>query len=227
MLVKTKPLNQAENLFRCSRVIELSDLYETVRTTSRMTVFRRLKKLNYLSSYTHSGRYYTLYDIARFSRDGLWHYKDIGFSRYGSLKKTITHLVNGSDMGLTHSELKQQLGVQVYNTLLELSDSKQINRERLKGHFLYTSIESKQAEKQIERRDILKAGGIEFGEQLPGWVIIEILAGVIRESSRELNVPEITLRLRERGIVLTVNQVNNVFEQYNLKKTPDLRRQDI
>ncbi|MCK4422896.1 MAG: hypothetical protein KAV18_02350 [Candidatus Omnitrophica bacterium] len=227
MPVKTKSLNQVENLFRRSRVIELSDLYETIQTTSRMTVFRRLRKFNYLSSYTHSGRYYTLYDIAQFSRDGLWHYKDIGFSRHGSLKKTITHLVNGSDTGLTHSELKQQLGVQVYNTLLELSDSKQINRERLKGYFLYTSIESKRAEKQIERRDILKAGGIEFGEQLPGWVIIEILAEVIRESGRELNVPEITSRLRKRGIGLTVNQINNVFEQYNLKKTLDLQRQNI
>jgi hypothetical protein len=36
-----------------------------------MTVFRRLRKIEYVSSYTHAGRYYTLYDIARFDSDGM------------------------------------------------------------------------------------------------------------------------------------------------------------
>ena len=45
-----------------------------------MTVFRRLCKIDYLSSYTHAGRYYTLYEIARFDEDEVpefvYHYQE-------------------------------------------------------------------------------------------------------------------------------------------------------
>ena len=224
MQAKNKSLKVVENLFRQRRVVELSDLYEVVGLSSHMTIFRRLKRLNYLSSYTHAGKYYTLYDIPQFNRGGLWYYKNIGFSRRGSLKNTVLYLVDKSDAGTIHSELEKHLRVRVQNTLLGLVNTGQINRERVKGHFLYTSIEPKRAKEQIERRYELKIGGVGFGEKLPGWVVIEIFAEVIRERGLELNAPEVTSRLRKRGMMLTVNQVNNVFEQYNLKKTPDLRR---
>lgn len=111
MQEKDKSLRIVENLFRRRRVVELSDLYEVIQTSSRMTVFRRIQRLDYLSSYTHAGRYYTLYDIPRFNQDGLWRYRDIGFSRYGSLKNTVMHLVIGADTATTHSELKKRLRV--------------------------------------------------------------------------------------------------------------------
>jgi len=52
----------------------MRDLFEVVQSTSRMTVFRRLSGVEYLCSYTHAGRYYTLFDIARFDSDGIWFY---------------------------------------------------------------------------------------------------------------------------------------------------------
>ena len=94
MQAKDKPLKVVEKLFRQHRVVGLNDLREAVGGSSHMTIFRRLRELNYLSSYTHAGRYYTLYDIPRFNRNGLWHYKEIGFSRRGSLKNTVKYLVN-------------------------------------------------------------------------------------------------------------------------------------
>jgi len=37
-----------------------------------LTVFRKLKELGYLTSYSQGGRFYTLREIARFGADGLW-----------------------------------------------------------------------------------------------------------------------------------------------------------
>ena len=37
----------------------VEDLYETLQTRSRMSVFRRLQETDYISSYTHAGRFYT------------------------------------------------------------------------------------------------------------------------------------------------------------------------
>lgn len=50
----------------------MSDLCEVIGSSSRMTVFRRLREIEYVSIYTHAGRYYTIYDIARFDSDGVW-----------------------------------------------------------------------------------------------------------------------------------------------------------
>lgn len=107
---------------------------------------------------------------------------------------------------------------------MDLASSEQINRERVEGHFLYTSIEPKRAKEQIGRHRELKIGAVEFGEQLPEWVVIEVLVEVIRWTAGSLDALEVTSRLRERGVRITVNQVKGVFEHYNLKKTPDLEQ---
>ena len=49
-----------------------------------VTVFRKLKPLDYLSSYSHRGRFYTLREIARFDDHGLWSQADVWFSRSGT-----------------------------------------------------------------------------------------------------------------------------------------------
>ena len=71
---KVKPQKKVENLLRKRRVVTINDLCEVIGSSSRMTVFRRLRQIDYVTSYTHAGRYYTLYDIARFDSDGLWFY---------------------------------------------------------------------------------------------------------------------------------------------------------
>jgi hypothetical protein len=139
-----------ENFIKSRRVVEMRDLFEAVESTSRMTVFRRLSGVEYLCSYTHAGRYYTLFDIARFDSDGIWFYDDIGFSQNGSLKNTVTYLVDNGDGGKFHSDLERQLRVRVHNVLLDLVRSKQIKRTKFEGQFLYLSTDKARSTKQNE-----------------------------------------------------------------------------
>ena len=44
-----------ENFIKSRRVVQMRDLFEVVKSTSRMTVFRRLSGVEYLCSYTHCG----------------------------------------------------------------------------------------------------------------------------------------------------------------------------
>ena len=117
---KINLLKKVENLFRKLRVVTMSDLCEAIGSSSRMTVFRRLRQMQYVTSYTHAGRYYTLHDIAHFDSDGIWFYDDIGFSQNRSLKNTVTYLVDESDGGKFHFDLERQLRVRVHNVLLDL-----------------------------------------------------------------------------------------------------------
>jgi hypothetical protein len=143
-------------LFRRQPVTELSDLLRVLKTRSRMSVFRRLKVLGYLSSFTHAGRCYTLIEVARFDQWGLWFHRGVGFSRAGTLKATVVELVDGSSVGMTPKELLALLKLPVpnslYNTLHELSDSGRVRRQKLAGLRLYLSAEAKRAEEQLAQR---------------------------------------------------------------------------
>ncbi len=85
MLSQEASTRSLQRLFRHTRVVDLDTLYRTLKTRSRMTVFRRLKDVDYCSSYSHAGRYYTLADVPRFDEHGLWLYHGIGFSEAGTL----------------------------------------------------------------------------------------------------------------------------------------------
>jgi integrase len=55
-----------------NKIATLDELKLALGTPVDVTVFRKLKPLDYLTSYSHRGRYYTLREIARFDDYGLW-----------------------------------------------------------------------------------------------------------------------------------------------------------
>ncbi len=59
----------------------LDEMKQSLGTPVGITVFRKLNPLDYLTSYSHRGRYYTLREIARFDDHGLWSQADVWFSR--------------------------------------------------------------------------------------------------------------------------------------------------
>jgi len=211
-----------ENFIKSRRVVEMKDLFGVVQCTSRMTVFRRLSGVEYLCSYTHAGRYYTLFDIARFDSDGIWFYDDIGFSQNGSLKKTVTYLVHNGDGGKFHSDLQRQLRVRVHNVLLDLVRSKQIKRTKFEGQFLYLSSDKARSTKQIEQRDKLSMQLRRIPVFITQPMVIEILAEVIRQSKRHPRADQVASALAIRGLPIAENDVMTVFDRYDIeKKTPD------
>ncbi len=211
-----------ENFIKSRRVVQMRDLFEAVESTSRMTVFRRLSGVEYLCSYTHAGRYYTLFDIARFDSDGIWFYDDIGFSQNGSLKNTVTYLVDNGDGGKFHSDLERQLRVRVHNVLLDLVRTKQIKRTKFEGQFLYLSSDKARSTKQIEQRDKLSMQLRRIPVFITQPMVIEILAEVIRQSKRHPHADQVASALAIRGLPIAENDVMTVFDHYDIeKKTPD------
>jgi hypothetical protein len=219
---KTSLLKKVENLLRKRRVVTISDLCQVIGCSSRMTVFRRLREMDYISSYTHAGRYYTLYDIARFDSDGIWFYDDIGFSQNGSLKNTVSYLVAKSDTGKFHFDLERQLRVRVHNVLLDLVKSKQIERIKFEGQYLYLSSDKEQSTKQLEQRDQLSMQARRIPVFISESIVIEILAEVIRQSKRHPRTDQVASALANRGVPIAEKDVMIVFDQYDIeKKTAD------
>lgn len=217
MLSKPDALKALRTFFRKNQLAQLSEIYALLGTTSRMSAFRRLRELDYLSSYSHAGRYYTLSCVARFDSQGLWFCGEVGFSRFGNLKQTLIQLIEQSIAGKTHEELEIQLHVRVHNTLLELIRSGEIIREPFEGVFLYLGSRADSA--KVQRR-CRHEGNIDYTEDiLPDGVIIEILAEIIRSNQVEINQHAIVSQLATRGIHITASQLKQLRTRLDLKKT--------
>ena len=118
-----------------------------------MTVFRALKKQGYHTSYNHNASYYTLADVPEFDDWGLWAYRDVRFSRFGSLPDTLVALVERAPAGLTCDELEHRLQTRVANLLSRLVQHRRLQCQRLQGRqVVYLGHESKQGRQQLEKR---------------------------------------------------------------------------
>ena len=135
-LYSTKNLIQ---LFHQNKVLTFNDIQTTLGTKIKMTVFRKLKTLSYRTSYSHTGKYYTLDDIAKYNKYGLWSYGQIHFSKYGTLSNTIEALVCASEEGYFANELEQLLQVRVYDPLLKLFTTSRLLRKQIVNEYLYLS----------------------------------------------------------------------------------------
>jgi len=121
------------------KIAILEELKKLLKTHSRTTVFRKLKTLDYISSYSHKGKYYSLNTIAEYNDYGVWQYNSVMFSKYGTVKKTLEFLIESSSKGYAASELYLILGVKVEDVLLNLLKSKQLIRKRMSGKYVYFS----------------------------------------------------------------------------------------
>ena len=139
------------------KIATLPELQQALGATANLTVFRKLKVLDYLSSYTHRGRYYSLREIARFDDAGLWSHDAVWFSRYGTLVSTIETFVRQAPGGWFADELADALHAEVQDPLHGLVLSGRLRRSDVAGRFLYTSADSRQSRDQIRTRQTASA----------------------------------------------------------------------
>lgn len=209
-------------LLRQHKVLDMPEIEARTDGRSRRSLFRDLTSLGYMTSFTHTGRYYTLADLPEFDELGLWFYRDVGFSRAGTLKHTIAIQVEAAPEGRTHSELHHVLRVRLHNTLLGLIRDGHLGRDQLGRVHLYVSADSERAAQQVKRRRELTAT---LAEALPAPTqeeVVEILVETLRAAPE---VPEpglVAKRLAARGMRLEPRHVEQVFAQHGLapgKKT--------
>ena len=118
-------------LLRKRKVATIVQLKQALGTDVDMTVFRKLKHIDYLSSYSHRGKFYTLADIPRFDQHGLWSIRDVRFSRFGTLLDTAESVVQNSEQGYFAEELRQLLHLEVKEALLTLVHQRRLSRDRI------------------------------------------------------------------------------------------------
>ena len=215
-------LKSLRRVLRQQKVLEISGLQCAVKGRSRRSLFRDLAALGYQTSFTHTGRYYTLQEISDFDEQGLWFYGEIGFSRAGTLKETVAQQVEETPQGRTHQELSRLLRVRVHNTLLDLVRAKRICREPYRGRLLYVSANAARASEQLRYREETDRAIAEMLRVATDEEVVEVLVEALKEAP-EIPAPEgVARRLVARGIRLEPHHVVQVYEEHGLvpgKKT--------
>src|SRR5260370_11763023 len=138
-----------KNHLRKHKIATLPQLQLALGARADLTVFRKLKELDYLSSYSHSGRFYSLPSVVRFDEQGLWSFQHVWFSRYGTLLATLEAFVNRSPKGYLADELARALHVEVHEPLRQLVAQGRLARAETARHYLYTAADSTKRKEQI------------------------------------------------------------------------------
>ncbi len=152
-----------------NKIATLDDLKHALGTPVDITVFRKLKPLDYLSSYSHRGRFYTLREIAIFDDHGLWSRAEVWFSRFGTLLATTEAFVNRSPRGYFADELAPALHVEVQDALHQLTQQGRVSRQLVSGRYLYTATEP-----VSQRRQLLTRRTVEFLPTVADTSVLEV-----------------------------------------------------
>jgi hypothetical protein len=152
-----------------NQIATLDEMKQALGTPVDVTVFRKLKPLDYLTSYSHRGRYYTLREIARFNDQGLWSQADVWFARFGSLLATAEVFVNRSPRGYFADELARALHVEVQDALHQLTQQRCVTREMVSGLYLYTA-----KDPAIQRGQLLTRRTVEALPTVPDASVLTV-----------------------------------------------------
>ena len=217
MPAQLPPAQQLTKLFHRRSCWMLADLAQKLGC-ALISVRRHLKQLGYFRSYTHNGKWYTLRDSPQFNRDGLWHHKDIGFSKCGSLIATIVHLVARSPSGLSARDLGQKLQHPCHALLTNLHKTQVLDRVPIAGEFRYLSTEEQTNHRQRAQAAVLPSPlpASSLSTQAALWVLVEHI------KNSALDFEQLAARLQEqRQLSVSPEAIRQFFQEHDLKKTPE------
>jgi hypothetical protein len=160
-----------------SKIATLDELKHALGTSVNVTVFRKLKPLDYLTSYSHRGRYYTLREIARFDDKGLWSQAAVWFSQSGTLLATVESFVNRSSRGYFADALARALHVEVQDVLHQLAQQGRVTRQIVAGLYLYTAID-----RTIQQGQLLARRNVETLPAVVDASVLEVSEGELKAS---------------------------------------------
>ncbi len=147
-------LQDIRDFFNAHKIATLDQLKVALGNPARCTLFRKLAQLEYLSSYSHRGKFYTLRSVARFTEPGLWSCRSALFSRFGNLLQTAEALVVQSEAGYSAAELKDILHVKTKHVLIHLVRCGLLQRKKIDSFYVYLSIKNAIANKQEKIRKV-------------------------------------------------------------------------
>ena len=207
-----------KELFQEKVIMTMDDLKQAIGRP-RESILRDLKSIGYYSSYNACGKFYTLEGIPKFDDLGLWKHQDAYFSTRQTVLDTAEYLVNISDSGYTHDELRQILGIRIYNSLRQLVTEDRIIRSKIASLYVYFGHDN--INEQLKKRNsmpvvpIVRKKKKRAHPDMKSELVIDVLIAVLRGHE---TISCAHSHLNKIGSVITEQQVMMVFNHYDIGK---------
>jgi len=198
---------------RAKTVVDIQVIMERFPNRSVPSFHRDLEKLHCVTSYTDNSRYYTLPDIPNYDGYGIWKYDNIRFSKNGTAKETARVLVCESSSGLSHTELKDIMGIRLYGSLKTLVHKKAIISVAVGNKLIFFSGDEIVSQRQKSCRSDMASAIISNPFNLT--TVIEVLLAVFLED--KVNVEDAYRFLKSgKQPTITRMEVKEIFSYYKL-----------
>jgi len=207
--MKLSKIKVLEALFHVNKVLTISELAHHL-DCAEITARRQLHAVGYFSSYTHNSRYYSIKSVVTFDHHGIWCYKNICFSKFGTLKRTITHLIDNSTAGMTVSQISRILRIKCYAPLNLFYKNGCFNRIKYNKQFIYLSTQDHIYQQQLSYYQ--QAG------DLKPQTAIQLLIEYINNPNATCG--QLSQALARKNFTVTTEAIHSFFEQHDVKKTP-------
>ena len=178
------------------------------------SVRRFLAEAGYYSSFTHNGGWYTLRSIPQFARNGLWFYRDIGFSRAGTLTKTLVALISTSPAGMSAEMLGETLRCRCHGVLVNLWRKGAIMREKVGRCQFYFAADPHKSATQRQALAARRPPKESFSAEMAVLILAEFIRSP--DSSFEQLAEKLS---RIKNVTVNPQQIDVLFDQHGLKKT--------
>ena len=198
--------------FREKKILTLDQLSQLLRC-SAVTARRRLKQWRAFTSYNRNNRYYALPSVPVFDKKGLWHHRGASFSKHGSCKQTVVHLVQLSEKGLSNTELTGVLGENPNSLLAHFKEIPGITKERHGRDIVYFSCNERVYARQRRNRFPPEPSAAVLPSDAQA---ILVLVELIHHPG--LSVDELVQQLRGKGHAVHTDAVLALFDRYGIKK---------
>ena len=142
------------HLLQQRKIATMDELKEALGSAADVTVFRKLAGLGYHTSYSHRGRYYTLDELAHFDALGLWSFRQVFFSRFGTLVATLEELVGAAEAGYDVTEAEAVVQVGTKDALVLLVREGRLTRQKVGSRYLYLAPDASLRRSQLAARSV-------------------------------------------------------------------------
>lgn len=205
-----------EEIFKEPKVLTL-DQVSKMRRCSIRTIQRQFADLPVIRSYNKNSRYYTLAGIPRFDTNGIWEYREILFSKFGDLQKTVQYLIANSECGLSGNEIGDIVKLQPRSFMHHFRELDGVFREKYGGVYIYFSDDP-----AIYARQSRERNQISEIQKISDAVAVKLLVAYIKRPQASAAELSETLA-RENRCHISPTEVVNFLSFYDLlKKTPGI-----
>lgn len=198
--------------FHTKKILTIKELSELL-SCSDITSRRRLKQWQAITSYNQNNRYYTLPAIPTFNKKGFWQYHGVFFSRHGTCKQTVIHLVHRSEKGLSNKELAEVLGENPNSLLAHFKEISGLKKERHSRDIVYFSSDEEVYRRQKRNRFPPKPAARELPPDAQAIIILVELIHHPHMSTREL-----TVQLEKKGHAIKASSIAALFKKHGIAK---------